>query len=471
MTDKYESPLSSRYASEYMLTLFSAQKRIETWRRLWVSLAKAECALGLPVTEEQVKELEAHISDIDFECAKEREKEVRHDVMAHVYTYGKVAPCAAGIIHLGATSCYVTDNADIIIYRDALKFIRNGVLGVIKNLAAFAGEFKAMPTLGYTHYQPAQLVTVGKRASLWMQDFAADIEEIDSVIASMKLLGCRGTTGTEASFLDLFEGDTAKIDEMNALICKDFDFEKCFSVSGQTYPRKLDSRILNCLSSVAQSCYRMANDIRLLQHDRQVEEPFEKSQIGSSAMAYKRNPMRSERICSLARYLMADAANAPMTASTQWLERTLDDSANRRISMPEGFLCADAILRLARNVTDGLHVNEKIVAKAVADYLPFIATENILMEGVKHGGNRQELHEIIRSCSMNATAKMKNGEPFDLLSDLASHSEFNMTADEMKSALDPMLYTGRCAEQVERYIAELQPLIAQYVDTDSSINL
>ena len=471
MTDKYESPLSSRYASEYMLTLFSAQKRIETWRRLWVSLAKAECALGLPVTEEQVKELEAHISDIDFECAKEREKEVRHDVMAHVYTYGKVAPCAAGIIHLGATSCYVTDNADIIIYRDALKFIRNGVLGVIKNLAAFAGEFKAMPTLGYTHYQPAQLVTVGKRASLWMQDFAADIEEIDSVIASMKLLGCRGTTGSEASFLDLFEGDTAKIDEMNALICKDFDFEKCFSVSGQTYPRKLDSRILNCLSSVAQSCYRMANDIRLLQHDRQVEEPFEKSQIGSSAMAYKRNPMRSERICSLARYLMADAANAPMTASTQWLERTLDDSANRRISMPEGFLCADAILRLARNVTDGLHVNEKIVAKAVADYLPFIATENILMEGVKHGGNRQELHEIIRSCSMNATAKMKNGEPFDLLSDLASHSEFNMTADEMKSALDPMLYTGRCAEQVERYIAELQPLIAQYVDTDSSINL
>ena len=471
MTDKYESPLSSRYASEYMLTLFSAQKRIETWRRLWVSLAKAECALGLPVTQEQVSELEAHISDIDFECAIEREKEVRHDVMAHVYTYGKVAPSAAGIIHLGATSCYVTDNADIILYRDALKFIRNGVLGVIKNLAAFADEFKAMPTLGYTHYQPAQLVTVGKRASLWMQDFAADIEEIDSVIASMKLLGCRGTTGTEASFLDLFEGDTAKIDEMNTLICKDFDFEKCFSVSGQTYPRKLDSRILNCLSSVAQSCYRMANDIRLLQHDRQVEEPFEKSQIGSSAMAYKRNPMRSERICSLARYLMADAANAPMTASTQWLERTLDDSANRRISMPEGFLCADAILRLARNVTDGLHVNEKIVAKAVADYLPFIATENILMEGVKHGGNRQELHEIIRSCSMNATAKMKNGEPFDLLADLASHSEFNMTADEMKSALDPMLYTGRCAEQVERYIAELQPLIAQYTDTDSTINL
>jgi adenylosuccinate lyase len=471
MLDKYESPLSSRYASDYMLTLFSAQKRIETWRRLWVSLAKAESALGLPVSADQVSELEAHISDIDFECAKQREKEVRHDVMAHVYTYGKAAPGAAGIIHLGATSCYVTDNADIILYRDALKFIRNGVIGVIKNLAAFAGKYKSMPTLGYTHYQPAQLVTVGKRASLWMQDLACDVEEIDDVISKMKLLGCRGTTGTEASFMDLFEGDTSKIDEMNSLICKDFSFDKCYAVSGQTYPRKLDSRILNCLSSVAQSCYRMANDIRLLQHDRQVEEPFEKSQIGSSAMAYKRNPMRSERICSLARYIMADALNAPMTAATQWLERTLDDSANRRISIPEAFLCADAILILSRNVTDGLHVNEKIVAKAVNDYLPFIATENILMEGVKHGGNRQELHEIIRTCSMNATAKMKNGEPFDLLSDLASHSEFNMSAEEMKSALEPSLYTGRCAEQVERYIAELRPLIEEYTETDSTVNV
>lgn len=471
MTDKYESPLASRYASDYMLTLFSAQKRIEVWRRLWVALARAENKLGLPVTQGQVKELEEHITDIDFKCAQERENEVRHDVMAHVYTYGKAAPSAAGIIHLGATSCYVTDNADIIIYRDALNFIRNGVLGVISNLADFAKKYKAMPTLGYTHYQPAQLVTVGKRATLWMQDFAADIDEIDSVLSAMKLLGCRGTTGTEASFVDLFEGDTSKIDEMNALICEEFGFKKCFSVCGQTYPRKLDSRILNCLSSVAQSCYRMANDIRLLQHDRQVEEPFEKSQIGSSAMAYKRNPMRSERICSLSRYLMADAANAPMTASTQWLERTLDDSANRRISMPEGFLCADAVLRLARNVTDGLHVNEKIVAKAVSDYLPFIATENILMEGVKHGGDRQQLHEIIRTCSMNATAKMKNGEPFDLLADLASHSEFNMSAHEMKAALEPTLYTGRCAEQVENYTAELEPLIAQYTETDSTISL
>ncbi len=471
MLDRYESPLSSRYASDYMLNLFSAQKRIETWRRLWVSLAKAESKLGLPISEEQVSELEAHISDIDFECAKQREKEVRHDVMAHVYTYGKAAPSAAGIIHLGATSCYVTDNADIILYRDALKYIRNRVIGVIKNLAGFAEKYKAMPTLGYTHYQPAQLVTVGKRATLWMQDFASDVEEIDGVIAKMKRLGCRGTTGTEASFMELFEGDTSKTDEMNALICKDFGFEKCYSVCGQTYPRKLDSRILNCLSSVAQSCYRMANDIRLLQHDRQIEEPFEKNQIGSSAMAYKRNPMRSERICSLARYIMADALNAPMTSSTQWLERTLDDSANRRISIPEGFLCADAILILSANVTDGLHVNEKIVSKTVNDYLPFIATENILMEGVKHGGDRQELHEIIRTCSMNATAKMKNGEPFDLLSDLASHREFNMTADEMKSALEPSLYTGRCPEQVEKYIAELKPLIEEYTETDSTVSL
>ncbi|MBR6939498.1 MAG: adenylosuccinate lyase [Clostridia bacterium] len=471
MTDKYESPLSSRYASEYMLKLFSAEKRIETWRRLWIALARAESKLGLPITAEQIKELEDNVTNIDFECAKERESKVRHDVMAHVYTYGIVAPSAAGIIHLGATSCYVTDNADIIIYRDALRFIRNGVIGVIKNLAQFASEYKAMPTLGYTHYQPAQLVTVGKRASLWMQDFAADIEEIDSVLSSMKLLGCRGTTGTEASFVELFEGDGKKIDEMNRMICEEFGFEKCFAVCGQTYPRKLDSRILNCLSSVAQSCYRMANDIRLLQHDRQVEEPFEKSQIGSSAMAYKRNPMRSERICSLARYLMADAANAPMTASVQWLERTLDDSANRRISMPEGFLCADAILRLARNVTNGIHVNEKIVEKAVNDYLPFIATENILMEGVKHGGNRQELHEVIRSCSMKATEKMKNGEPFDLLADLAASGKFNMTVEEMKSALDPSNYTGRCDVQVERYVEELKPLIAQYNETDSTINL
>ena len=471
MTDQYESPLSSRYASDYMLHLISQQKRIETWRKLWISLAKAEHSLGLPITEKQIEELEAHITDIDFACAAAREKEVRHDVMAHVYTYGKAAPSAAGIIHLGATSCYITDNADIVLYRDGLKYLRGELLKVIANLSRFAETYKATPTLGYTHYQPAQLVTVGKRATLWMQDLVSDLVELDFVVETMKFLGCRGTTGTEASFLELFDGDTAKIDEMNRRISADFGFSQCFDVCGQTYPRKLDSRILNCLSSIAQSCYRMANDIRLLQHDRQVEEPFEKNQIGSSAMAYKRNPMRSERICSLSRYLMADALNAPMTASTQWLERTLDDSANRRISMPEGFLCADAILRLAQNVTDGLHVNEKIVEKTVREYLPFIATENLMMEGVKHGGDRQQLHEIIRTCSMDATAKMKNGERWDLLADLADHPEFGMTKQEMEAVLDPMLYTGRCAEQVESYVKKVAPLIAGIDSEQAEINI
>ena len=471
MTDQYESPLSSRYASDYMLHLFSQQKRIETWRKLWISLAKAEHSLGLPITEKQIEELEAHITDIDFACAAAREKEVRHDVMAHVYTYGKAAPSAAGIIHLGATSCYITDNADIVLYRDGLKYLRGELLKVIADLSRFAETYKATPTLGYTHYQPAQLVTVGKRATLWMQDLVSDLVELDFVVETMKFLGCRGTTGTEASFLELFDGDTAKIDEMNRRISADFGFSQCFDVCGQTYPRKLDSRILNCLSSIAQSCYRMANDIRLLQHDRQVEEPFEKNQIGSSAMAYKRNPMRSERICSLSRYLMADALNAPMTASTQWLERTLDDSANRRISMPEGFLCADAILRLAQNVTDGLHVNEKIVEKTVREYLPFIATENLMMEGVKNGGDRQQLHEIIRTCSMDATAKMKNGERWDLLADLADHPEFGMTKQEMEAVLDPMLYTGRCAEQVESYVKKVAPLIAGIDREQAEINI
>ena len=471
MTDKYESPLSSRYASEYMLRLFSAETRIQTWRRLWVSLAKAEQALGLPITAQQVKQLEAHITAIDFACAAAREKEVRHDVMAHVYAYGKVAPDAAGIIHLGATSCYVTDNADLILYRDGLRYLRGELLKVIANLAAFAEKYKATPPLGYTHYQPAQLVTVGKRATLWMQDFLSDVEELDFVIGSMKFLGCRGTTGTEASFLELFAGDQGKIDEMNRRIAADFGFDRCFDVCGQTYPRKMDSRILNVLSSIAQSCYRMANDIRLLQHDRQVEEPFEKNQIGSSAMAYKRNPMRSERICSLARYLMCDAANAPMTAATQWLERTLDDSANRRISLPEGFLCADAVLRLAQNVTDGLHVNEKIVEKTVWEYLPFIATENLMMEAVKRGGDRQQLHEIIRVCSMEATAKMKNGEECDLLARLANHREFGLTQAEMQQLLDPTLYTGRCSQQVDALLEKVRPLIAGIHGDSAQINL
>ena len=365
MTNRYESPLSSRYASDYMLGLFSSDTRFRTWRRLWTALARAEMELGLPVTQQQVDELEAHITDIDYDLVREREKEVRHDVMAHVYAYGKAAPSAAGIIHLGATSCYVTDNADLIIYRDALAHIRGELLSVLANLTVFAERYKATPTLGYTHYQPAQPVTVGKRASLWMQDLLSDLGELDFAAANIKFLGCRGTTGTEASFVELFDGDVSKIDEMNRMIAEEFGFSECFDVCGQTYPRKVDSRILNALSSIAQSLYRMANDIRLMQHDRQIEEPFEKNQIGSSAMAYKRNPMRCERICSLSRYLMADAANAPMTASVQWLERTLDDSANRRISLPEGFLCADAILRLARNITDGLHVNEKIIDRTL----------------------------------------------------------------------------------------------------------
>lgn len=471
MTDKYESPLSTRYASAYMLNLFSSDTRYKTWRKLWVALARAEMKLGLPITQQQVDELEAHLDDIDYDVVAKREKEVRHDVMAHVYAYGLKAPSAAGIIHLGATSCYVTDNADLVIYRDGLRYLRHELLSVIANLADFAMKYRAMPTLGYTHYQPAQLVTVGKRASLWMQDLISDVKELDFAIENIKFLGCRGTTGTEASFLDLFEGSEEKIDEMNRMIAGEFEFEEIFDVCGQTYPRKLDSRILNALSSIAQSCYRMANDIRLLQHDRQVEEPFEKNQIGSSAMAYKRNPMRSERICSLSRYLMADAMNAPMTASVQWLERTLDDSANRRISLPEGFLCADAILRLAMNITDGLNVNAKIIERTVREYLPFIATENLMMEAVKRGGDRQQLHEIIRKCSMEATARMKEGESCDLLERLAKEKEFGLSLAEMEKLLEPTLYIGRCPDQVERLVEKIRPLIAEAAPEKAEINL
>ena len=469
--DVYESPLASRYASKYMLHLFSPDMRFQTWRRLWVELARAEHELGLPITQAQVDELAAHITDIDYDAAAQREREVRHDVMAHVYAYGKAAPSAAGIIHLGATSCYVTDNADLILYRDALRYLRGELQAVLANLAAFARRYAATPALGYTHYQPAQPVTIGKRAALWMQDFRADLEELDFVLGTMRFLGCRGTTGTEASFMDLFEGDGGKIDEMNRRIAARFGFERCFSVCGQTYPRKVDSRILSCLSAIGQSAYRMAGDIRLLQHDRQVEEPFEEHQIGSSAMAYKRNPMRCERICSLSRYLMADAMNAPMTASTQWLERTLDDSANRRISLPEGFLCADAVLRLMQNVTTGLRVNEKVVDRAVREYLPFLATENIMMEAVKRGGNRQELHERIRQHSMAATARMKEGEPCDLLERLAGDPAFGMTRAELDAVMDPRIYTGRCAEQVERLIAEYEPLLRDAPRADAEISV
>ena len=471
MTDKYESPLSSRYASDDMLRLFSSDTRFQTWRRLWCALARAEMELGLPITQAQVEALEAHITDIDYDCVRRREKEVRHDVMAHVYAYGKAAPEAAGIIHLGATSCYVTDNADLILYRDGLRYLRGEVLGVLANLARFADRYKATPTLGYTHYQPAQLVTVGKRATLWMQDLFSDLRELDFALENIKFLGCRGTTGTEASFLELFDGDSGKIDEMNRRLAAAFGFDECFAVCGQTYPRKVDSRILNALSSVAQSLYRMANDIRLMQHDRQLEEPFEDSQIGSSAMAYKRNPMRCERICSLARYLMADAMNAPMTASVQWLERTLDDSANRRISMPEGFLCADAILRLALNVTEGLRVNEKIIERAVREYLPFIATENLLMEAVKRGGDRQALHEIIRRASMEATACMKDGGDCDLLFRLASEPAFGMTEAEMTALLEPRNYIGRCAEQVTAFLTRHAPELCGAKSASSEIEV
>ena len=471
MNDRYESPLASRYASAFMLELFSPQKRIETWRRLWVALARAEHELGLPITAEQVQDLEEHVTDIDFACAAAREKEVRHDVMAHVYAYGKAAPSAAGILHLGATSCYVTDNGDLILYREALRYLRGELLKVLKNLAVFAERYKATPTLGYTHYQPAQLVTVGKRATLWMQDLQSDLEELDFVLGTLRFLGCRGTTGTEASFLELFEGDETKIDELNRRIAAEFDFTECFPVCGQTYPRKTDSRILNCLSAIGQSACRMAQDIRLLQHDRQLEEPFEENQIGSSAMAYKRNPMRCERICSLSRYLMTEALNAPLTASAQWLERTLDDSANRRLSLPESFLCADAVLRLLQNVSGGLRVNEKIVDKTVREYLPFIATENLLMEAVKRGGDRQQLHEIIRRCSMEATARMKDGGDCDLLSRLAACPEFGMSEAELEALLEPCNYTGRCEKQVEAFISSILPVLNDAVLTETTLDV
>ena len=471
MTDRYESPLSSRYASEAMLQLFSADSRYQTWRKLWTALAREEMNLGLPISPAQVDELAAHITDIDYDCVRQREKEVRHDVMAHVYAYGKAATSAAGIIHLGATSCYVTDNADLIIYRDGLQLLKEGLRGLLKNLAAFATCHKALPTLGYTHYQPAQCVTVGKRATLWMQDFLSDLNEIDYVLSCFRFLGSRGTTGTEASFLELFDGDAKKIDTLNRQLAASFGFQGCFDVCGQTYPRKLDSRIMNALSSLAQSAYRMAGDIRLLQHDRELQEPFESQQIGSSAMAYKRNPMRCERICSLARYLMTDAMNAPLTASAQWLERTLDDSANRRISLPEAFLCADAILKLARNVTAGLQVNEKVIERNVREYLPFIATENLMMEAVKRGGDRQQIHEIIRRCSMEATARMKTGEPCCLPELLAGEKAFGLSKEELEALLKPELYIGRCPEQVDAFLTAYAAVWENAKETSAEISL
>lgn len=459
MTERYSSPLSARYASDYMTALFSPKTRIKTWRRLWVALARAESALGLPITPSQVRSLEENIDRIDFAYAAEKERLLRHDVMAHIHAFGKEAPDAAGIIHLGATSCYVTDNADLILYRDALTYIRSELLKVIANLTDFAMEYRAMPTLGYTHYQPAQLVTVGKRAALWLQDFESDLYEIDFALSNIRFLGCRGTTGTQASFVDLFDGDSEKIAELNRRIASEFDFDTLYDVQGQTYPRKTDVRILNALSGIAQSAYRLAGDMRLLQHDRQLFEPFEQSQVGSSAMPYKRNPMLCERICSLSRYLMTDVLNAAHTAATQWCERTLDDSANRRISMPEGFLCADAVLRLLQRVTSAIVVNEDVIRRTVMQYLPFIATENLMMEGVKRGGDRQQLHEIIRECSMQAVAAMDRGEPCELLQLLAQREDFPLSESEMTAVLTPSDYTGRCAQQVEEYVEKLRPLL------------
>ena len=471
MKPVFESPLGSRYASRYMLHLFSPDMRFETWRRLWVSLAKAQHELGLPVTQAQVDELAANVSPINYDVVAAKEKEIRHDVMAHIYGFGEMAPGAKGVIHLGATSCYVTDNADLILYRDALRYLRGQLLAVMRNLCDFADRYAGMPCLGYTHFQPAQLTTVGKRATLWLQDLLLDLEELDDVIGAIRFLGCRGTTGTEASFVSLFEGDTQKIDEMNRRIAADFGFDRLYDVCGQTYPRKLDSRILNALSSLAQSCCKFATDVRLLQHDRQVEEPFEDAQVGSSAMAYKRNPMRCERICSLSRYVMADAANAPMTASTQWLERTLDDSANRRISLPEAFLAADGILRLMQNVTKGLHVNDKIVTRFVNDYLPFIATENLLMAAVKRGGDRQQVHEIIRRASMEATEKMKNGESWDLIAVLAAEPAFGLTEAEIRAVMKPEHYIGRCPEQVAAFTKKCRALAQGAENREEDITL
>lgn len=471
MRGNYISPFSARYASPYMTSLFSAETRIETWRRLWVALARAESELGLPITPEQVAELEAHIEDIDFDYAAEMEAQFKHDVMAHIHAYGKAAPSAAGIIHLGATSCYVTDNADLVLYRDALQYLRGELQKVIANLCDFAEAYKDMPTLGYTHYQPAQLVTVGKRAALWLQDFVSDLHELDFALENVKFLGCRGTTGSEASFVELFDGDDEKIATFNRKIAAAFGFDEIFDVQGQTYPRKVDSRILNALSSIAQSAFKFATDMRLLQHDRQLFEPFGKNQVGSSAMPYKRNPMMCERVCSLSRYLMADALNAPMTVSVQWMERTLDDSANRRISMPEGFLCADAVLRLVQKITADIYVNTDVINRTVMQYLPFIATENLMMEGVKRGGNRQTLHEIIRRCSMQAVAAMDRGEPCNLLSLLADEEEFPLSEGEMTDVLNPAAYIGRCPKQVQALIDKTRPLIQDISRENAEINI
>ena len=464
MKNTYETPLNSRYASDEMKYIFSPDKKFKTWRRLWIALAKAENKLGLPVTKEQIEELERFKDDINYEVAEAREKEVRHDVMSHVYAYGVQCPNAAGIIHLGATSCYVGDNTDIIIMREGLMLIRKKLVNVMALLADFAKKYKALPTLGFTHFQPAQLTTVGKRATLWLHELYLDYQDIEYVISSLKLLGSKGTTGTQASFVELFEGDSKKIKEMERIIASEMGFESVYPVSGQTYSRKVDSRVLNVLSGIAQSAHKFATDLRLLQNLKEIEEPFEKNQIGSSAMAYKRNPMRSERICSLARYVMADALNPAMTSSVQWFERTLDDSANKRLSVAEAFLATDAILNIYMNVTEGMVVYDKVISARVQSELPFMATENIMMDAVKKGGNRQELHERIRQHSMAAAAKVKvEGEKNDLVQRIAADEVFGLSESEINSILDGKNFIGRCPEQVDEFVDEfITPVLEAY---------
>ena len=466
MYDRYQSPLSERYASREMQYIFSPEKKFRTWRKLWIALAETEKELGLPITQEQIDELKAHKDDINFDVAKEREKLVRHDVMSHVYAYGLQCPNAKGIIHLGATSCYVGDNTDIILMTEALKLVRKKLVNVMAELASFAEKYKDQPTLAFTHFQPAQPTTVGKRATLWMMELKLDLDDLDYVISSMKMLGSKGTTGTQASFLELFDGDHEKCRKADQMIAEKMGFTGCFPVSGQTYSRKVDSRVLSVLAGIAQSAHKFSNDIRLLQHLKEVEEPFEKNQIGSSAMAYKRNPMRSERIASLANYVMADMMNPMLVASTQWFERTLDDSANKRLSIPEGFLAVDGILDLYLNVVDGLVVYPKVIEKRLMSELPFMATENIMMDAVKAGGDRQELHERIRELSMEAGRNVKvEGKDNNLLELIAADPSFNLTLEELKKTMDPKKYVGRAPQQVEEFLDEvIRPVLEENKD-------
>ena len=465
-TDRYQSPLSERYASREMQYIFSPDMKFRTWRKLWIALAETEKELGLNITQEQIDELKAHAEDINYEVAQAREKEVRHDVMSHVYAYGVQCPKAKGIIHLGATSCYVGDNTDIIVMAEALRLVKKKLVNVIKELADFADKYKAQPTLAFTHFQPAQPTSVGKRATLWMQEFCLDLEDLDYVLSHMKLLGSKGTTGTQAAFLELFDGKQEIIDKIDPMIAEKMGFQECYPVSGQTYSRKVDTRVANVLAGIAASAHKMSNDIRLLQHLKEVEEPFEKGQIGSSAMAYKRNPMRSERIASLSRYVMIDALNPAITSATQWFERTLDDSANKRLSIPEGFLAVDGILDLCLNVVDGLVVYPKVIEKRLLSELPFMATENIMMDAVKAGGDRQELHERIRTLSMEAGRNVKvEGKENNLLELIAADPAFNMSLEELQKTMEPSKYIGRSKEQVEAFLSKvISPILEENKD-------